>query len=99
MDGWMDGWITPGSQSKALYEAKAGGMNHDVYTSHCTMWVTGTRKQQEAKEAKDARETNWQSRQVMGRSRQVQVLYLYWVLDAWLLMAHICISCCCCCCC
>jgi hypothetical protein len=48
---------------KALYKAKAGALNHDVYTSHCTLRVTGKRKQQEAKEAKDgstgnAKETN-----------------------------------------
>jgi hypothetical protein len=45
---WMDGWVyytglaRQSTDRKALYEAKAGGMNHDVYTSHCTMRVTGT---------------------------------------------------------
>jgi hypothetical protein len=66
MDGWMYYTVLArqSTDRKPLYEAKAGGMNHGVYTSHCTMWVTGTKKQQEAKEAKDgskgnARETNW----------------------------------------
>jgi 3'-phosphoadenosine 5'-phosphosulfate sulfotransferase (PAPS reductase)/FAD synthetase len=60
MDGWMyyTGLARQSKDRKALHEAKAGGMNHEVYTSHCTMRVTGKRKQQEAKEAKtEARET------------------------------------------
>jgi hypothetical protein len=64
MDGWMlyTGLARQSTDRKALYEAKAGGMNHDVCISHCTMRVAGKRKQQEAKEAKvgskgNARET------------------------------------------
>jgi hypothetical protein len=50
MDGWMDGWMCytglarQSTTRKALYEAKAGGMNHDAYTSHSTMRVTGTKE-------------------------------------------------------
>jgi hypothetical protein len=60
MDGWMyyTGLARQSTDRKALYEAKAGGMNHEVYTSHCTMRVTCKRKQQEAKEAKDGSKGN-----------------------------------------
>jgi hypothetical protein len=60
MDGWMDytGLARQSTDRKALYEAKAGGMTHNVYTSHCTMRATGKRNQQEAKEAKDGSKGN-----------------------------------------
>jgi hypothetical protein len=44
MDGWMDYTGLARQSRKALYEAKAGGMNHDAYTSHCTMRVIGTKE-------------------------------------------------------
>jgi hypothetical protein len=46
MDGCMyyTGLARQNTSRKALYEAKAGGMNHDAHTSHCTMRVTGTKE-------------------------------------------------------
>jgi hypothetical protein len=46
MHGWMyyTGLARQSISRKALYEAKAGGMNHDAYTSHCTMRVNGTKE-------------------------------------------------------
>ncbi len=46
MDGWMyyTGLARQSIDCKAQYEAKAGGMNHDVNTSHCTKRVTGTKE-------------------------------------------------------
>jgi hypothetical protein len=47
---WMDGWMyytglsRQSTRRKAQYDAKAGGMNHDADTSHCTMrWEVGGR--------------------------------------------------------
>jgi hypothetical protein len=55
MDAWMDRWMDGTHRARkathctrqsrnALYEAKAGGMNHDACTSHCTMRVSGTKE-------------------------------------------------------
>jgi hypothetical protein len=50
MDGWMDHTRLAKHSICREDEVKAGSMNHDVYTSHRTLRVTGAMEEHETKE-------------------------------------------------